>query len=1515
MLDYSYLFVSTHAIKKYQSEQQNIFAQITKYVLQNALLDGSVNKDRVWQDWEFEHTENNGIDLIARTGDGSFTAILWLYADSNTPKKLYLLEKLFHGNIGQLKRIEKAIIISPLLPDTEVIHNLSLLGFSTNRKTIIDSKSFLGLGIDWLGLQQCIDMYEYSPNNTYIDFEKMEFYKEGKIVYSFSKKNVLQENQEKIIKATQEYFENNDRGKLILPCGIENFVVSQVVETITPLDGVILFFYRNTEVAHWACKSYQLNAKDAVVACVFCEENESINNSQYLMGDLFFHIASTSEEVIRLYREAKRRGCRFVIFCAYQNSILLKLAQVQFADGIPEFDLLICSDAYLTIRNLLHDPTKKRNFIHFITDPRYSICHNNSGIASKKRLYVTATPILFLYPDIKSIYNKPYGENIYGKDIFYLDFCDLRQQKLIPDYEVIVLPIIKERWKKIGGTFSWLGNKANLNLVCKTIGMHQGLFEKSLLVFDQESQKIKKIDNVLSKRVFCYCRDKNISKKLKKKYLNIIGSYEDELRINVFKDIDVEIEHIDTEMDDDKKLNAFDTFGYSKNKNHCSILCNVNCLDDEARVAKPDTLVFLDTTKETFEVIPSIANLMDRVDGNIGKIVIPIVVSKESIDNFNDFELRSAEEGLWDILNAIRSYDWSLNDPLVFRKKIKIAVSAESFAETDAEEHIAFDADSLRKMSEWFYERTAFVFKDRKYVEHFEYVTSGVIKDTKRSIKEFNEKKPHIFESLSKSFRAGTYSGITDDEIIQMICFQIFSKPFFEYISNKDLIDNPIVKVLERFAEKFLKFYEKMNRMEAFWRVFAPIQQKIKYIKYQTEDHVFADDFYKKAIEGIFDEHKLKHNSVFVPQEIIDLTLRGANYILKKHFKKDFNNDKIKIFDPFARNGEFIERLICKENNFIDDEHLERKIQGDIFAQESNILSYYSFLIDASEAIRKRNASLKGFDNIAYVDSLEYLEEKSNTSVLPLFKELIDNKRTKALIKREKTQVIISNLFFKFTKFSFYEADGKEYPKLDEIILKKNKRKNVLNLPNIELMRALEMANDKIDEKGMIACVCSEDFINSRSNHNYRKELSKLFTSIYVINLKEIRQYLPPDLEYEYYDSYGNYKPPKYLDQGICILFLVKSKKDKEKSLFYYDIESDIEEKERPLFVKKCQDLSEIPFVKSQNNQSGIWKAMDENKRCYIQLFDKANRESVFTRTVERGIPILSLINTFDLEDVYAEFEQKNEILTLTQESRFDELEEIEQPKETKTSHFEVPEISPDDFLDKENLFLYIAQGKKDFGCIPFADEDKIPDFDKNSSVYSIYYYDDNGKRHSNIGDYALRLAQKYCKDNSITKEDIFYYTYALFNHRVFLEKSKDARKNLRIVLSLDFKELSILGKTLMELQLKLECGEKHTSVDFEGMGLFDEYYIPKKIRVSQRGDRIFYNQDITFTNIPSKVSQYSICGKTIVEYFIDLFERKMSSFDFQSNRNERIFDKFCEVVKIAEKSADLIEEISKKTL
>lgn len=138
-------------------------------------------------------------------------------------------------------------------------------------------------------------------------------------------------------------------------------------------------------------------------------------------------------------------------------------------------------------------------------------------------------------------------------------------------------------------------------------------------------------------------------------------------------------------------------------------------------------------------------------------------------------------------------------------------------------------------------------------------------------------------------------------------------------------------------------------------------------------------------------------------------------------------------------------------------------------------------------------------------------------------------------------------------------------------------------------------------------------------------------------------------------------------------------------------------------------------------------------------------------------------------------------------------------------------------FPDKSTHNVVIntsSMASRNFSCL-IANE--ITDFQTmaNNQAYPLYYYDDLGNRYNAISGYALNLFRRHYQDDSIVEEEIFYYIYAIFHHKGYLEKYKNslAKEVPRIALSEDFKELSVLGKELAELHLNYESGEMHTSV------------------------------------------------------------------------------------------------------
>lgn len=249
----------------------------------------------------------------------------------------------------------------------------------------------------------------------------------------------------------------------------------------------------------------------------------------------------------------------------------------------------------------------------------------------------------------------------------------------------------------------------------------------------------------------------------------------------------------------------------------------------------------------------------------------------------------------------------------------------------------------------------------------------------------------------------------------------------------------------------------------------------------------------------------------------------------------------------------------------------------------------------------------------------------------------------------------------------------------------------------------------------------------------------------------------------------------------------------------------------------------------------------------------------------------------------------------------------------------QLPKIFPD--KDAQNVVINTGVGNgKNFSALV---SDCISDYGliSHNQAYPLYCYDDLGNRYYAISGYALNLFRKHYGDNLIAEQEIFYYIYAILHHKGYLEKYKNslAKEAPRIALSEDFKELSILGKELAKLHLNYESGEMHTSVEYKTLMNAEEegYYDVETMK--KIGDRIHYNQNIAITKIPKKAFDYVVNGKSAIDWVIERYKKTTDKDSLiENNPNDYaggkyVFELLCRVIKLSEKSVDLIEKISEK--
>ena len=165
----------------------------------------------------------------------------------------------------------------------------------------------------------------------------------------------------------------------------------------------------------------------------------------------------------------------------------------------------------------------------------------------------------------------------------------------------------------------------------------------------------------------------------------------------------------------------------------------------------------------------------------------------------------------------------------------------------------------------------------------------------------------------------------------------------------------------------------------------------------------------------------------------------------------------------------------------------------------------------------------------------------------------------------------------------------------------------------------------------------------------------------------------------------------------------------------------------------------------------------------------------------------------------------------------------------------------------------------------------------------------DGYRRVDNITDATLASYREHYGDAGITKEDIFFYVYALLHHPEYRERYEDDLKKMlpHIPRAAGFQTYVSVGRELAELHVNYGRVEQHPAVHEEislhaPEDLWERYRIgTRKMRFPKQGRRdtdythLEYNDYVTLTGIPAEAQGYSISGRSPLEWIIDRYHVK----------------------------------------
>lgn len=196
------------------------------------------------------------------------------------------------------------------------------------------------------------------------------------------------------------------------------------------------------------------------------------------------------------------------------------------------------------------------------------------------------------------------------------------------------------------------------------------------------------------------------------------------------------------------------------------------------------------------------------------------------------------------------------------------------------------------------------------------------------------------------------------------------------------------------------------------------------------------------------------------------------------------------------------------------------------------------------------------------------------------------------------------------------------------------------------------------------------------------------------------------------------------------------------------------------------------------------------------------------------------------------------------------------------------------------------------------------------------------------ISDVALGKYREIYGDR-VTKEDIFYYIYAVFHSKDYTTTYADnlSKEMPRVPMLAHFPEYVKIGRALADLHLNYE---KPVSAEDIGVSIemnAENYTIEDKMRFGKVRDSakgklvddrsvIIYNPYITIRNIPAAAYDYIINGKSAIEWIVEQYAvttDKASGIVNDPNAyagGKYIFDLLLSIISVSLKTQELIAQL-----
>ena len=288
----------------------------------------------------------------------------------------------------------------------------------------------------------CIRIRLQDLENSAVDWGRFSLARPDKM--QLRKKKTPLPHQQRAIEEVLHGLQSADRGKLIMACGTgKTYTALKIAESFAPTKGTdshgrILFLVPSIALLAQALKEWSIECSIPMHALTVCSDTavrKASDTEDIRVHDLPLPATTDHRKLAKQLAAVKDKGPLTVVFSTYQSIATIHEAQVLL--GAPEFDLIVCDEAHRTTGVTLAGEDES----HFVR------VHDNGYIKALKRLYMTATPRIYMdsakskAKEAEALLCSMDDENLFGRELYRLNFGDAINQELLSDYKVLVLAV------------------------------------------------------------------------------------------------------------------------------------------------------------------------------------------------------------------------------------------------------------------------------------------------------------------------------------------------------------------------------------------------------------------------------------------------------------------------------------------------------------------------------------------------------------------------------------------------------------------------------------------------------------------------------------------------------------------------------------------------------------------------------------------------------------------------------------------------------------------------------------------------------------------------------------------------------------------------------------------------------------------------------------------------------------------------------------------------------------------